>query len=758
MKKKNRNHRRQTRIRKSKKPSIEFSTLTIPAGDHNKFKAGVLKVAARSVTEFPQTLELVRKQFQLSDPLGIVASFAIYGLRKDVHQDSPLNNIQQHHAELLQSVLLTIPSEEWGTKPLTPNIMQTVFDAVPKLSETFFHQRILAEQKITDEHESAVLSLQDRIRLHTQAVRNWGYFTDIIRIAKELYGPLDAPFSAHYGFGISDLVQVIEAVVVEYERRANEHFSTLRKVCRGTNTRKIVKLYYDSVPDLVGKPEEMIAALPSGITREGLLSRLMAHLNLRLSKRLIFKADEVAALTAHPPELVETILRAISLPPGNLVDAKPEHLFLGNPIWTAPGIDLGESFFIAMPQVVFSHIHPLVTRLGEVAGLKVDLEKTRSHFLESKLGEALSTALPSATISANVKWRSGSQEFETDYLAIIDRIVVIAEAKSHRLTPEGMRGAPDRVKRHIQDLVLVPSIQSSRLEKLIVAAQIGDETSRATVRGLGIDALKIDRVIRLSVTLDDLSVLCSAEGEFKRIGWVPADHDLAPTISIADFMCVIDILDSPIPLLHYLSERKFVQKSFKLLGDEMDFLGLYLETGFNLAAVEKQHDNVLITELSGQIDRYYDSRDVGMKLAKPMIKLRPLFRNIVERISQRRPEGWTIVGLHLLNSADYAEQQKMEKALTKLRRMVQKNYRDPAHVNSLQIQPLKRRKAWLIFYLYPNEMRPIHKAVMERLASEALNQSQSEECCVFGRCIDNWQMPYEALCVVRKPKATVNPA
>ena len=176
--------------------------------------------------------------------------------------------------------------------------------------------------------------------------------------------------------------------------------------------------------------------------------------------------------------------------------------------------------------------------------------------------------------------------------------MVIAEAKSHRLTPEGMRGAPDRMKRHIQDLVLDPSIQSSRLEQLIVAAQTGDETARVMVQGFGIDPSKIDRVIRLSVTLEDLSVLCTAEGKFKQIGWVPDDHDLAPTISITDFICLVDILDNPIPLLHYLSERMFLQKSFGLFGDEMDFLGLYLETSFNPAPSKSIHDNSWATGLS----------------------------------------------------------------------------------------------------------------------------------------------------------------
>ena len=755
MKKKNKSRGRKTRRYKSKEPAADLSTFIVSPEDRDGFRAAIRETAANSVAEFPKALELVREQFRRYNPLAIMASFANYTLLRTVDsrgpkQETTLNNIQQYDAELLQAVLLSIPREEWGKELLTPDIMQKVFDIVPRLSDTFFYQRLISRPQTTDEQEEIVLLLQERIRFHTQAVRNWGYFTDVVKITTELYEPLDKPFSAHYGFGISDIVHVMKSVVAESEHRANEHFSILQKISRGRNIQQVVKLYYENVPDLVSEPEELIARLPPGITKEGVFSFLMSHLDLRLFERSIFKTDEIAAQTRHPPEMVKKILSELSLQPGSLVDAQPEHLFLSNPIWTAPGIDLGRSFFIAMPQVVFSHIHPAIIRLCEAAGLKEGMENTRARFLETKLGEVLITALPSATIRANQKWRSHNKQFETDYLAIVDRIAVIVEAKSHQLTPSGIRGAPDRVKRHIEEIVLEPSIQSNRLKRLIVDAQNGDKMAGETVRGLGIDPSKIDRIIRLSVTLEDLSIMRSSEDEFKKIGWIPADHDLAPTISITDLIYLVDILDDPILIMHYLYERMFLQKTFNIIGDEMDFLGLYLEKGFNLADPEEQHVLFAVTGCSEQIDRYYNSRDVGIRLPKPKVKLSPLFRDIIDRLSERRKEGWTIVGLHLLNSVEYTEQNKVEKALSKLRRVVRRKYREPTHVNSLHIQPQQSRKAQLVFYLYPEKLRSIRKTVMEQLASEALEQSQSEECCVFGKCIDNWEMPYETMAIARK--------
>ena len=559
MPKRNKKRKKQTFASSATKPSIEFSVFNMPKDDRDNLRSAMHDAAVRSVTEFPETLELVKDQFRSSDPMGVMTSFATYGLMKAVigdtigHSLAP-NNIQQHHAELLQAVLLTIPFEEWGTKPVLPSVMQTIFDTLPLLSDAFLHQRILATEQVKDQHEKGyVFSFGTHPVSHAGGFATGVTFSDVKRLTVQIYGPLDARFRNQCGFGISELVNVAASLVADCENRSSEHFRVLQEVLAGRSAEELVRLYYHHTPGLVGSPEEFIATMPTDVTREGVLSRLMTHLDFRLAAGSLFKPDKVSALTGLTPEIGEAVLRAISLVPGELKGARPEHLFLSNPVWTAPGIDLGDCFFVPMPQLVFSHIHPLVAGLGEAAGLQRELELARSRFLETKVCEVIGMALPGADIWSNPKWEVGDQQFENDCIAAIDRLVVIVEAKSNHLTPAGLRGAPDRLKRHVEELVLEPSIQSARLEKLIADAKGGDEGAGEAVRGLGLDVSKVDQVIRLSVTLDDLSALHSAETEFKQLGWIPDDHELAPTVSIADLIYVTDVLDSP-PDLSSLSE------------------------------------------------------------------------------------------------------------------------------------------------------------------------------------------------------------
>jgi hypothetical protein len=747
-----RTSRRNRGNRKKAASSFKLDTFSVSEGNHPKFRALMHEAASVAVADYPQTLATVKDQLQHHDPIGIIACFTGYSLvsslSKDGSHKTPFKDIQQHHAELLQAIILTIPPDNWGFAPVVPGVMQIVFDSLPKLSDSFFLQRTLDTEKITDGQEIEVRSLQERIRLHTQAVRNWGHFGAVVRISKDLYGAIDTPFAAHHGFSCTAFIEVMHCAVKEFERRQTEHWNRFRNVMRGRNPRQIFRLYFKNVPGLVGSAEDMLAALP-GIDMDGAKAAVMAHYDLRLAECGSFKPEEIAKLSGHASQVVESVFRAVSLAPGALADAKPEYLFLDNPVWQAPAVDRGSSFFLPMPQAVFSHIHRIMDRLAGIAGLKKEIETARSRYLEEKLETTFRSALPGAAITSGAKWKIGDQEFETDVLVVLDHTVIVAEAKSNRLTPEGLRGAPARVKRHVQDMVLAPSVQSERLASIITKAQSGDTASIAIVTGLGINPETVDRIIRLSVTLDDLSVLSAAEEEFKKVDWIPQDHELAPTILIADLLCIVDILEKPLLLLHYLSERMHFQKDHHLLGDELDFLGLYLENGFNFVLPAK--DMLFVTAgMSAPIDRYYDSLDAGISRAKPRPSLSSLFGQIVDRLNERRPNGWTTVGLHLLSAASPAEQRRVEKSLDKLRREVRKSYRNPEHINTMQIEPPQERKARVGFYLFPEQLRSKIKSALEQLANQALDTDGVEAIVLFARSTERWDVPYEAVLYAKK--------
>ncbi|MCJ2126470.1 hypothetical protein [Methylobacterium sp. J-077] len=560
--------------------------------------------------------------------MSVLTAFFNYGMQVSLgptaEQHKPLPDILQHHGELLHALVLTLPIGEWGKRPLTSDVMQRLFDAVPQLSNTFFMQRVLDGESIQDNEAQVVLSLQERIRFHTHGVRNWGYFDNVVALSRDLYAALDQGLSAHHGFGASDVIDVLLALTSEFERRNGEHWEILRKVLRGRTVRKLVELYYRHVPNLTGSVDEMLAALPKSFTREQMIGLLMSHLDLRVLDVATFTVAEIAALTKKPVSAIQAVLNALAFEPGSLEDQKPQHLFLDNPVWDHPAIRMGRRFIIPLPHMAFSHIHRLMDRLIAEAGLQKQLKDRRAIYLEQQLEAVFRSALPGAEIKPGIRWKKNGQQFENDLVVLFDHVVIIAEAKSHRLTPSGLRGGKERVKRHLDEMVLDPSIQSLRLEALITAARGGDAEATEILTDIGIDPTLADRVVRLSVTLDDFSVLSASEPDFKKVGWVPQDHALAPSFLISDLKCVVSILDNPISFLHYIYERVDLQKSFDLLGDEIDYLGLYLATGFNIAALRKDFSKFSPVGMSAPIDRYYRERETGLNVPKPKMDLCPL--------------------------------------------------------------------------------------------------------------------------------------
>lgn len=738
---------------------IVFERLSFgDGGRHAALKEAMLEAVREKVAAFPDLLESLGSVLREHMPDTILAIFAFYGSQAMIAADGSTRSLSkdllQHHTELLQALILTVPLTEWGLGPPHGGIMQPIFETVPQLADTFAQQRMLERSDETDVQKQVAISLQEKVRLNTQAVRNWGYFSDVIAISRELYAPLDQLLAAGTGFTASDLIDIGQALVTEFETRTSAHMSKMRKVFRAKTTSQLIEAYYEANPEFNDSAADFIASIPAGTAIDGVKGWILSHADLRHFDSMAFSIAAVAALTGKEEAVVQKVLEALSHKPGALVGANVEHLFLANPVWARPGIDLGDRYLFPLPQAIFSHIHEVMRRIVVDAKAETQLAARRAAYLETKVAAVFQATLPTARITRNVKWRLGDQQFETDLVVVVGRTLLLVEAKSHRLTPQALRGAPDRLKRHLGDLVLDPSLQSERLAKLVDAARSGDAASRAITSSAGIDARRIDHVIRLSVTLDDFSILSSSEPDLKEAGWIPKEHDLAPAVHIADLICIADILENEILFLHYLSERFHFQKTYELLGDELDFLGLYLSTGFNLGVPRDDLKTMVIAGLSGPIDRFYDARDAGLTVPKPKPNLHGVYRGLIERLQLRKGEGWTTIGIHLLNSASREEQARMAMGMQRLRKSVLKKSHLPGHECFMQIVPALDRKATIGMYVYRQSMRASRRQNMEQLAADTFAARDADICVIFGKNADRWEEPYETILFAQQPPDT----
>jgi len=722
--------------------------------DRDELRAQLVANGIESQRQLPVLCSDICALLQRCYPPHLLAVLAHYGLQapvsaEGVAQRSLMSGIGQPHVELLQALILTLRQDQWGQRPAEPDEIQQLIERLKALADAFYHARYTSLSKAKEANERAALVLQERLRGHTQFVRNWGYHGAVLRIARELYGALDDDLTAAYGFGATDVIEVAKALLVDVEQRASERLRRLGAIIRCQTHAEMVHAFFRE-PDFVeGDPEAFLRQIPETVSREQLAGWIMSHADFQLLKLAIVDSEGIAHATGRNRSVVVRVLERLSREPGSLSADDIPHFFMGNPIWSAPCISTGLEYFFPMPQLVFSHIHSVMRSLlgGLTPAVRNKMARTRAEYLEAQVTDLLRGAFPSARMQAGVKWAVGVDRYETDVLLILDRTVLIVEAKSGALSVQGLRGAPDRVKRHVQELLVEPAVQSDRLAQVIDAAKRGDELSQQIVASLGIDARVIDQVIRLSVTLEDFSILASCEAELKEAGWVPADLELAPTVNLADLGCILEVLEEPAYILHYLANRGSVQRSTGLLGDELDYLGFYLQTAFGMGEVARTDALFAISGLSEPIDRYYTSRDAGVSLPKPTLLLPDTLRYMILEAQRRGRHGWTTVSLALLDIAFHAGD-SLDDELLALKQDVAVNPHDPKQPRGLAVLPAPYSDSVVAFYVFPRMLSSTRNEVAVQFAQDILAQTGKARCVVVGRMIETWQQPYSFTAIV----------
>jgi hypothetical protein len=217
-------------------------------------------------------------------------------------------------------------------------------------------------------------------------------------------------------------------------------------------------------------------------------------------------------------------------------------------------------------------------------------------------------------------------------------------------------------------------------------------------------------------------------------------------MNISDFKIVVDILGKPSYLIDYLAERQRFQKVVNIIGYELDFLGFYLQTGMNVSDLEAEKVSLALIGMSASIDRYYESRQAGVVLAKPQLRIRPYFASLVDCIEARRFPGWLGFTVDLLRSASFEEQKELDAKLAELRAKVAKNWRDPEHECCLILAPPPSRETAIVFYAFPPQLAFQRKERAKELAAKSLDFTGKDRCIVIGRNIENWEAPYTFIC------------
>ena len=720
----------------------------------------IQKIAESGEKQYQEALSNLRGILRRHHPLLVLSLMSYYGLSILVNNTTGITkqesdwNILPFHIEILQALCLQIKDDDLSSKPFIPDILEQIRNHLKKLGDAHSIRKFNRTDIDLPDDKTAVKLVQQLMRDTTRVIRNWGYFSQVKRIVRELYSPLDAKLLKTRGFSASDVINVFDAILSDVESKLTTHRKTLEDLFRTSdkNGEILVKNYHLLIGCDKKKADQFIRNFNvKNMPWEATATLIISHYDLRLSALYTFSLSDLAQSLSLAEDRVIAILDEYSLSWGALNKYDTEDFHLSNPVCTKPVIKLDhERYFCALPTSFFSFVIPCLESL--LSRFESAVSSRRAEYLESKVVEIVKTRFPSSSIKRNFKWFYDGTTYETDLIIFIDSFALLIECKSGKITSPALRGAPDRLRKSIQKLLVAPNLQSLRLKKrLEFLSSNPDETDRIRDE-IGYDLNKVHKIVRASVCLEDFGSIQSCLPQFKDTHWLPADFEPCPTMNLADFETIFDILEHPIQILHYLMKREMIEASFGYLADELDLLGLYLTTLLDID--DSEHDvptKFVMTAMSSSLDAYYNSTDAGVAINKPQPKISFLFAFILSQLEQRRPPRWMEIGVALhIFSPD--RQMKLTNQLIEYEKKVHQNWRVKGHKNILVCTPSKISSYALSYVMYKNGNAEQKRSFIEVAADHALQSDHVQFVVIVAKNIDRDDLAYHTIALSERLK------
>lgn len=710
-------------------------------------KLALSEISANAKAKVEKSLASIIEIFKRHDPISILSFFASYGLAIGIgdsgvkSKESPIG-IEQAHVEILQALALSIPAKEMGILPALPNVTQQIKDNIVDLLSFYAFSRANPNLLDASPIEQAINQVQEAVRGHTQMVRNWGYHAQILTISKEIYSPFDKQLAAKFGFTASNVIDVFELHLGSMEEKLTKRLMNLKDIKALKNPAKMLNRYYELNSVLNKKDLENADIQLLKLSPQKTFMMILAHYDLFLDE--LYKIDEANLIEKIKIDSnsLNSLLKYFSFEPGELEKENKLYFFLDNPVWRKPIVTIQSGYYCAMPQLFFSFVLNILDSLVEGVN-KEKLHSRRANYLENKIEEIVKRRFPESKVISGLKWDHGNQEFETDVVAFIDSYAIIIEAKSHKISNVALRGAPDRIKRHLEEILIAPGIQSRRLELKLNELRESQNQNDPLLAQLPVDIKSINKIIRVSVSLDYFSSLQANLKLFNGTGWVPEEFIPCPSMNIADFETLFDFLEHPVQIIHYLLRRTEIESSYNIRGDELDYMGFYISTLFDMGTVDKDSD-LIISNMSNVLDRYYMSKEQGIDIKKPLPEISEFFRAIFNKLEQRAIPRWSEIGCFLNYFPPY-DQVKIVKAIKDLTFVVNKNWHIDGHKNMLIYVPPQSSEHALAIVLFKNDNQHKRNEFIDQAAAAGVEAEHVKSCLVIGINIDRTDSPYQTI-------------
>ena len=207
-------------------------------------------------------------------------------------------------------------------------------------------------------------------------------------------------------------------------------------------------------------------------------------------------------------------------------------------------------------------------------------------------------------------------------------------------------------------------------------------------------------------------------------------YPLAPCMSLADLEVMLDLLETTYLRLHYLRRRAELLMSLHTIGDELDMLGIYLDTAMNLGTMQGKDNTIIISGYSAKIDRYYSLRDESLPSKKPQPNTSQWFKRLCAQLEERAHPGWSEIACALLSIAPI-DQTKFERHVRTLAAKVKAGKPLKDDQDTMVLIPPEWNNQALAFQVKRRYSPRPYSSHSQNIAQQAFDSEHVKRCVVL---------------------------
>ncbi len=487
-------------------------------------------------------------------------------------------------------------------------------------------------------------SLITDAKLYSLIVRGESYPSQIYLNSIDLYSNFNDWFENKLGFTISDAVVLSKSIKRISENKVNEEKKKRRLIAE------------DYINQLVkqGKIEE-------NEKRVAVISCFFSIYFGKSEEIVPFTLVELVEFSKIDKQICESFLSRMSQEFGyrnkffQNVHRNPfKSPWDYNTIYEKPIIRNDSKYYVFLPSILPEVIlNTFYYDLIQDSSYWIkEGEKRYGKWLEERVAKCLEKTFPKSQILRNP---IGTDKNEIcDVLILSDRKVFIFQCKTKRLSYESRNGVDfEKLKIDFEKGIKESFRQSINAKKYLLSTEfpkvIIDDNE------IIIDQSQITKFVLISVTFQSYQNLTTRLANLDDSLDISIENQYPWAISLFDLEILCEILDKPYLFIHYARRRTQIEKTkFKILGDEVDLLGFYLDQGLYFEGDDfKKLDMMILSGYSDDIDEYFFKKyETKKNPKKPGMNFSKIEKKYIESINKLKVPFKTDCILRLLDMSN----------------------------------------------------------------------------------------------------------